>query len=494
MQSYSAQQISALVGGRLIGRAEERALRGVTSDSRTIKPGNIFVAVNGNGADGHDFVSQAVAAGAGLLVVSDELRAEGHAGVLVADTRRALSILAAEFSGHPSREMKVVGITGTNGKTTTNWLLYHVLNDLGWPCIRFGTLGTRAEGIIDDPGVLTTPAATTIHADLRRACSGGIVCAVMETSSHALDQCRADDVAFDAGVFTNLTRDHLDYHASMEEYFLAKRRLFELISEGSKATRAAVINLDDEYGLRLWKDLDALRLNDFSFGRSEKARFRILDFKQSMRGSETQVAYGGKSYSIRTRLIGEHNAQNLCGTFAVCISLGLEPDRVIAALGKSPQAPGRLESVGDAGFGIFVDYAHTPDALENVLEALRPLTQGSLWTIFGCGGDRDRGKRPQMAEIAARLSDKVVVTSDNPRTEDPKKIIEDILAQGARAYLVDTDRRSAIEKTLRQCRPGDIVLIAGKGHENYQVIGTQKIHFSDQEVARETLTSLGLTA
>lgn len=491
MQSYSAQQISALIGGRLIGRAEESELRGVSFDSRAVSPGDIFVAVKGNGSDGHKFVAQAISAGAVLVVVSDEARAEGYAGILVADTRRALSILASLFAGNPSEKMKVVAITGTNGKTTTNWLLYHVLNDLGWPSIRFGTLGTKAEGLVDEPGSLTTPAATTIQNELRKALDAGCKAAVMEASSHALDQCRIDDVAFDVGIFTNLTRDHLDYHESMEAYYLAKRKLFELMGEGGKVTKAAVINIDDEYGMRLWKEIPGLSLNDFSFGRSSDAVFRISDFTQTVRESETQIVHKGKAYSIRTKLIGEHNAQNLCSAFAACVALGMDAQKVIAALGRCPQVPGRLESVGTASFGIFVDYAHTPDALENVLQALRPLTKGKLWTIFGCGGDRDRGKRPQMAEIAARLADKVVVTSDNPRTEDPNKIIEDILSQGVRPHLVDADRRSAIKATLEQCAPEDVVLIAGKGHEDYQIIGTKKIHFSDQEVARETLASLG---
>ncbi|MBN8548984.1 MAG: UDP-N-acetylmuramoyl-L-alanyl-D-glutamate--2,6-diaminopimelate ligase [Deltaproteobacteria bacterium] len=494
MQSYSAQQISEIIGGRLIGQSGATELRGVCCDSRRVRPGDIFVAIKGSGSDGHRHVSQAVSAGASLVVVSDEASAEGYSGVLVADTRRTLSMLASLFARNPSAKMQVIGITGTNGKTTTNWLLYHVLNALGHPCIRFGTLGTRAEGLIDRPGDLTTPDPLSIQNDLRTALNGGVTCAVMETSSHALDQCRIDDVAFDVGIFTNLTRDHLDYHATMDAYFQAKRKLFRLLSEGSKTTRAAVLNIDDEYGRKLQGELSEWNLKDFSFGRAAQAQFRIANFTQTMRGSELTIAHRGHEHLLKTSLIGGHNAQNLCAVFASCLALGLQAEEVISSLAKSPQVPGRLESVGQAPFGVFVDYAHTPDALENVLASLRPLTKGKLWVIFGCGGDRDRGKRPQMADVAQRLADHIVVTSDNPRTEDPQRIIDDILSGGVQPHLVTPDRRSAIESTLKQSVAGDVVLIAGKGHEDYQIIGTTKTHFSDQEVAREVLVSLGLSA
>ncbi len=493
MASLPVSGIPGLLGGRPFELPSDAHASGVQFDSRKIRPGDIFVAIAGAQGDGHDFISKAFAAGAVLAVVSNESKADGYPGVLVSDPRKSLSRLAALFAARPADRLKVIAVTGTNGKTTTNWLVYHALNALRQPCIRIGTLGVEAGNLFSRPGNLTTPDPVEIQNDLRAALDGGCTAAVMETSSHALAQGRVDDIAFDVGIFTNLTRDHLDYHGSMDEYFRAKRRLFELISEGKKETRAAVINIDTDAGRKLQAELPALALRDFSFGTAPGARIRIASFTQNLAGSLTDLNIEGRTYALRTKLLGSHNAQNLAGALGALMALGIPVADACAALEVSPQVPGRLEAITGAPFGVFVDYAHTPDALENVLPALRSLVKGSLWVVFGCGGDRDRGKRPQMAEVAQRLGDRVVVTSDNPRTEDPQRIIQDILSQGAKVYMVEADRRIAITETLRQAKAGDCVLIAGKGHEDYQIVGTEKSHFSDQEVARETLKALGYT-
>lgn len=494
MSSASVEKIAALLDADRSNVPALMEVTGLCADSRRVKPGNVFVAVTGGSNDGHRFVADAFKSGATLAVVSERSALGDLPGLVVPDTRRALSKMAAFFNGFPSESLKTVAITGTNGKTTINWLLYHALNALGYACVRIGTLGVKADGILDRPGDLTTPDPILIQRDLKTAYEAGCRSAVLETSSHALAQARVEDVAFDVGIFTNLTRDHLDYHGSMENYFAAKQHLFELIAKGSKATRAAVVNVDDDSGRVLHAKSAAWGLRDFSFGSSDKAAFRITSFRQDFSGSETELSIEGKRVRLRTGLIGAHNAQNLAATLAGLCALGIDVPAACDAIEHSPQVPGRLEAITGAPFGVFVDYAHTPDALENTLNALRGLKPRALWAVFGCGGDRDRGKRPLMAAVAVQKADKVIVTSDNPRTEDPNAIISDILSKGAAISSIEVDRRKAIEQALRQAGAGDIVLIAGKGHEDYQIIGTEKVHFSDQEVARNTVRSLGYSA
>lgn len=469
-------------------------LSGVVANGAHKTEGSVYVAVKGTKHDGHDFLDEAFRNGAVVAVVEDESALNGRPGVVVADSRRALSGLSALFFGDPSKDLSVVGITGTNGKTTTHWLLYHLLNQLNSPCLRIGTLGARAEGVLDYPGVLTTPGALQLQELFAEAKKGGVKSAVMEVSSHALAQGRVDDVAFDVGAFTNLTRDHLDFHGTMEEYFEAKALLFQKICTGSKTTRGAVLNIDDAFGRKLGERGQGRGLNVFSFGQAPDATVRIKDLSQTLRSSTVTIGYDGRDYKLRSALIGLHNAQNLCTALCSALALGYKIDRVIDSLQHAPQVPGRLESVGNAPFGVYVDYAHTPDGLQNVLSALKGLVQNKLWVVFGCGGDRDRGKRPQMADIAARFADRVVVTSDNPRTEDPHAIIRDILSEGCKPTIVEVDRRSAIRQALLAAKPGDVVLIAGKGHEDYQIIGTEKIHFSDVEEAAGVLVESGYAA
>jgi UDP-N-acetylmuramoyl-L-alanyl-D-glutamate--2,6-diaminopimelate ligase len=455
-----------------------------------VEPGAVFVAIKGEKFDGHDFLKKAKDRGALLLVASDKNKAGDLPCRIVKNTRSELSRLAALFYGEPSKKMQVVGITGTNGKTTTNWMIYHMLLKLEKPSMRHGTFGfeTNVNGKIENTeGTMTTPDALVLHKDLATALTEGASAAVLEISSHALAQCRVDDLHFDVAVYTNLTRDHLDYHSGMEEYFNAKAKIFSLLSKSGKKNKRAVINLDCEYGQRMCDVAKMNNLEIYTYGKSKNSDFYIEDFSQGISGSKIKLTVLGKTFQLNSRFIGYHNAENASAAIASCISLGYAAEKVIDVFSEIPQVPGRLESVGTDQIGIFVDYAHTPDALENVLRALKPLVKNSLWVLFGCGGDRDKGKRPIMAQISAKYADKVVVTSDNPRTENPEEIIRDIMASNIKLEFKDADRRAAIERTIRAAAPGDIVLIAGKGHENYQVLGTEKIHFSDVEEVERAL-------
>lgn len=483
----SLQNLASLIGGTYVG--PDQTISAVTAQSNRVDPASIFVAVRGERADGHEFLTSAFNNGARAAVVERRDALGERPGIVVSDSRLALSKLASFFAGDPAGKMRMVAITGTNGKTTTNWLVFHALQHLGVRSIRIGTIGTFAEGVIDAPGELTTPDPITLHATLSRACQAGIQGCVIEASSHALDQKRVEHLCPDVAVFSNLTRDHLDYHGSMERYFEAKAHLFTLLAESPKSAKAAVINIDDAHGLTLWKGIGR-KCADFSFGRSDRAAIQIKDFTSlSSGGSKLKLSTSTGAVEISTPLIGEYNGYNLTAAFGSCLGLGFSSAEVARALEGVSAAPGRLELVRGVGFAIYIDYAHTPDALERALMALRPATSGTLWVVFGCGGDRDRGKRPQMGEIAVRLADKVVVTSDNPRTEDPLKIIDEII-RGIHSVHVEPDRRAAIESVVSLAQPGDVVLIAGKGHEDYQIIGKERVHFSDRTVAEGAVESL----
>jgi UDP-N-acetylmuramyl-tripeptide synthetase len=385
--------------------------------------------------------------------------------------------------------MQVIGVTGTNGKTTTNWIIYQVLQQLGVGALRVGTLGSEYLGGARRDGGLTTPDAPSIHALLAEAYAAGARYAVMEASSHALHQSRLDHVQFDVGVFTNLTRDHLDYHNTFEEYFAAKSALFDLVGGASKATKAAVVNIDDPYGRRIVETLLRRGLREWSFGTDRAATVRVSSIREVGSGMVFTVEIRDHAgiCEVAVPFIGMHNTENVVAALTSCLALGFRIEAILEALPKVAQVPGRLERVGLSGPRVFVDYAHTPDALERVLKALRPSTEGKLWVVFGCGGDRDRGKRPEMGLIASRLADEVVVTSDNPRTEAPEGIIDDILESGVKARIVEVDRRLAIGEAIRHAQHSDTVLIAGKGHEDYQIIGNTTLPFSDQAVALDYL-------
>lgn len=485
---FSLQKLAELVGGKT--RGGECSISALVANSAEVSPGSLFVAVAGTKVDGHSFVADAFMRGARAAVVERADALGAHSGIVVKNSRRALSTLASLFADAPATKMKMVALTGTNGKTTTNWLIYKALEKLDLPSVRIGTIGVYAEGVFDLPGELTTPDPISLHRMLAHAYCQGVRGCVIETSSHALDQGRVDDLYPDVAVFSNLTRDHLDYHGTMERYFEAKAHLFELLCANRKTTHAAVINIDDSYGQILWQRYKG-RTQDFGVGRDTKARVRIMEFAQSAaQGSMLRLRCEGRDVVIPTPLIGLYNGYNLAAAFASCVALGFDAEQVAGALSGLHAAPGRLEAVPGPGFAAYIDYAHTPDALERALEALRPVTPGSLWVVFGCGGDRDRGKRPQMGAIAKRLADKVVITSDNPRTEEPMRIIREI-ANGLSGVEIEPDRARAIELALAQAKPGDVVLIAGKGHEDYQILGRDKVHFSDREVAQRAIAMRG---
>lgn len=482
---YTLQQLAEVCDGQLLDQATASAyLSDVVCVADKAAPGSLFVAITGTSADGHNFIERAIQRGASACVVEREVAAYCPR-ILVKNSRIALSRLAAFFHSHPSKNMKVVGITGTNGKTTTQWLIFHMLNSLGLPSFRLGTLGLEIPGYLKVGGDLTTPDAVSIQKQFRAALQKGMKGAVMEVSSHALDQHRVDDIEFDVGVFTNLSRDHLDYHTDMERYFQAKRRLFWLMSQGSKSDRSAVINLDDAMGQRLVDEAKFLKLISLSFGRSVSADLKILGCDFNISGTSLQVFAEGREYTAQIPFIGSYNVQNFLAAVLVCRAVGYKYEQIFERSISIPQVPGRLEAIRANGFTVFVDYAHSPDALEKVLRALSCLTEKDLWVVFGCGGDRDKGKRPLMGKVAALHAKRVVVTSDNPRTEDPQAIIDDILGGGVNPELVEVDRRKAIRKTLERAGRGDIVLIAGKGHEDYQIIGKEKFYLSDSEEVKK---------
>jgi UDP-N-acetylmuramoyl-L-alanyl-D-glutamate--2,6-diaminopimelate ligase len=455
-------------------------------DNRRVGPGTLFFCVPGEKRDGHEFADAAVEAGAVALVVERELEAD-VAQVVVADSRAAMAPLAARFWGDPTRELQVVGVTGTNGKTTTAFLVREVLEAAG---VRCGLLGTvkQVVGGVEEEVERTTPEAIDLQATLRRMLDGGDRACAMEVSSHALALHRCDAIHFEVALFTNLTQDHLDFHADMEDYFQAKRLLFEMSPETS------IVNVDDPYGRRLAEERECLT---FSADGAE-ADFAARDLRFDAAGASFTASGPRAEVDVRTPLPGHFNVANALGAFAAVTSLGVEPEAASAGLAEAGLVPGRFEPVDEGQeFAVVVDYAHTPDSLENALRAARRLADGRLIVVFGAGGDRDRAKRPKMGRAAAELSDLAVVTSDNPRSEDPDAIVAEILTgmEGGAEVEIEPDRRAAIALAFRRARPGDLVVIAGKGHEQGQELeGGRKVPFDDREVAREELRRLGSPA
>lgn len=479
-------------------------ITGVTNDSRRVAPGAVFVAIRGTRDDGLRFVPEALARGAEVVVTSAgrekamELSAAPRV-IEVGDDRAALAVMARNLHGRVDLRVPVIGITGTNGKTTTCLILASILRAVGR---RPGLLGTVTYviGDMEIPATRTTPEAPDIQAYLERMERAGCGACVMEVSSHALDLRRVHGMRFAVAVFTNLTRDHLDYHQDMESYFAVKSTLFT--GAGGPAPAAAVINIDDPYGARLDASL-ASRAGGaprrITYGESASASIRIAALETARpSGLLLTLDDAGEQVVVRSPLAGRPNACNVTAAAAAARALGIGWPDIARGVGAVDRVPGRLERVGGRGFGVFVDYAHTDDALRNVLETVRPLTDGRVILVFGCGGDRDRTKRPLMGGHAARLADVVFVTSDNPRSEKPEAIIDEIMAGAAEAERSGTaraagrlhaepDRRRAIEAAIRLARPGDTVLIAGKGHETTQTIGDRVIPFDDRAVAREAL-------
>jgi UDP-N-acetylmuramoyl-L-alanyl-D-glutamate--2,6-diaminopimelate ligase len=455
--------------------APEAEISGLAYSSQSVTPGTLFFCVPGFRADGHDFARQAVERGAAALVCQRPLGL-GVPEVLVDDVRAAMGPAAARFYGDPTSELDVVGITGTNGKTTTAFLVRHLLEADGRRC---GLLGTvkRVVGGAEEDVERTTPEAIDLQSTFRRMLAAGDRACAMEVSSHALELGRAAGIRFACRVFTNLTQDHLDFHENMEAYFLAKRRLFE-------EPGPSVVNMDDEYGRRIAAELDCV-----TFGIETEADYRALDVEFDLMGSRFRCETPDGPLQLESRLPGLFNVQNALGAVAAARLLGVGADTIATALPRFGRVPGRFEPVDEGqDFGVLVDYAHTPDSLENVLRAAREVARGRVHVVFGAGGDRDRGKRPLMGEAARRLADRVLVTSDNPRNEPPEAIVDEIMEGAGDGAERETDRARAIGLAIEGARPGDVVVIAGKGHEQGQEFEDgRKEPFDDRSVAREAL-------
>ena len=473
-----------------LGADTTSAVTGVAYDSRAVEPGHVFVAIKGLHADGASFAQQAIERGAVAIVSEQPPPLDIHVPwAMVGDARLALALLAATFYHHPSAEIQVVGITGTNGKTTTAYLIASIFDAAGIPC---GVLGTVAYRIGDEirEATRTTPEAPDLQGLLREMVDRGCGACAMEVSSHALSLRRVDAVTFAAAVFTNLTRDHLDFHADMEAYFQAKRRLFELLPRDAPS----LVNLDDPRGAALTEV--AGRPVTYAINRSADITPGPLSF--SLEGLSFDVRTPRGTVHVESKLVGRPNVYNVLAAVSTATALGLPFDAIERGLKALNSVPGRFDVVSGPKdeVTVVVDYAHTDDALRNLLETARPLTRGRLITVFGCGGDRDRTKRPLMGAVAGRLSDLIVITSDNPRTEDPNRIIEEIQRgitpdtrrDSGQRLLSIVDRRAAIGRAIELARSGDLVLIAGKGHERYQVIGDHALPFDDVAVSREALT------
>ena len=462
-------------------------IRGLAYDSRQVKPGDVFIALKGLKAAGADFATEAI--GRGAVAVVAERPADAATAVpwvIVPDARTTMAALAAELYGHPSQSMQVVGITGTNGKTTTAYLLRAVFESAGKKC---GLLGTVTYSIGDQelPAARTTPEAPDVQRMFRQMVDAGCRACVMEVSSHALALRRVDGSAFAAAVFTNLTRDHLDYHGDMESYFAAKRRLFDMLPPGA----ASAVNLDDPRGDSLRKAVSA----PVTYAINRPADVTPGPLTLTFAGLEFDARTPKGNVHVKSRLVGRPNVSNILATVAVATALDVPSDAIEHGLANLSGVPGRFELVSSASddVTVVIDYAHTDDALKNLLETARPLATRRVITVFGCGGDRDRTKRPLMGAVAARLSDVVVMTSDNPRTEDPARIIEEIkrgvpaASDRSAATFAIVDRKEAIQFAIKKAEPGDLVLLVGKGHERTQTIGSDELPFDEAAIARAAL-------
>jgi UDP-N-acetylmuramoyl-L-alanyl-D-glutamate--2,6-diaminopimelate ligase len=492
--------VAELAGARIVGGSSVD-VADLAYDSRKVGPGTLFFCVPGERVDGHEFGVGAVEAGAVGLVVERELEVDAPQ-VVVGDARAAMAPVAAAFWGDPTGQLRVVGVTGTNGKTTTAFLVREILEGAGISC---GLLGTvkQVVGGVEEEVERTTPEAIDLQATFRRMLDGGDRACAMEVSSHAMALHRADAIRFELALFTNLTQDHLDFHTDMEDYFGAKRRLFEA------GPGTAIVNVDDSYGRRLAGEFECLTFSaegaeadysarDVSFDASG-AEFTVAlpdggSMGRKVESTRTNRPIGGE-ITVRTGMPGHFNVANALGALAAAVAMGVEVEVAAAGLARAGRVPGRFEPIDEGQrFAVLVDYAHTPDSLENVLRAARRLTAGRLIAVFGAGGDRDRDKRPKMGRAGAELADLAVVTSDNPRSEDPAAIVAEVVAGtgGAAELEVEVDRRAAIALALGRAEPGDTVVIAGKGHEQGQEFeGGRKVPFDDREVAREELRRLG---
>jgi UDP-N-acetylmuramoyl-L-alanyl-D-glutamate--2,6-diaminopimelate ligase len=466
-------------------------IHSLTASSKEVGPGVMFAAIRGSANDGHRFIDNALSAGASAILAETAPPSDfGNtvAWLHVPDSRAALAEMASALAGHPWRDLAMAGVTGTNGKTTTAFLIHHVMKT-EWH--RAGLLGTV---LVDDGETVssathTTPDPVALLQLIARMRDHGCRGVAMEVSSHGIHQKRVASIGFDACVFTNLSQDHLDYHGTMDAYFRAKADWFHALAADPHGKKpVAVINTDDSFGAELADELDG-KMPLIRFGFGVHCDFRANNFMQSARGMEFELATKGKSYLVRAPLIGRFNAYNLLAALAAAHACGIRPREAVAALANAPQVPGRMENVGNAGGAtVFVDYAHTPDALENACRTLKELNPRRLITVFGCGGDRDRGKRPLMAAAAARHSDACVLTSDNPRSEDPLAILREMEAGiGGKNHLSIADRAEAISFAVQNSLSGDIILVAGKGHETSQQFSDHAVEFDDRKHASKAL-------
>lgn len=482
------------------GPAGDIEIGGIAVDSREVRPGDLFVALRGTQADGHDFLQNAARAGAAAALVERDVPLPPLPVIRVPSTVAALAKVALALYGDPSSRMRVTGVTGTNGKTTFTYLLEGILSAAGRTPAVAGTIDYRVAGKPLRKG-LTTPFPQELQRVMAEALAAGATDFVMEVSSHSAAQGRIEGVRFDVGVFTNLSRDHLDFHGDMESYFAAKARLFrEFLPAGGKRTRIAV-NGDDAYGERLAQEFPTAT----TFGFSRAWDVHPVEMEMTWEGTRMLLATPSGPIPLRSRLIGAHNVSNILAAVSAALLLDLPHGGVAAGIAAVEVVPGRLEPIGNAqGMHVFVDYAHTPDGMDRVLTTLRGLTEGRLITVFGCGGNRDRGKRPEMGRVAALRSDVVVVTSDNPRNEDPEAILSEIVpglssegfveARGPVSwregfFRVQPDRKAAIAAALSLAEPGDTVAIVGKGHEDVQIIGDRRLPFDDRQAVRDVLAS-----
>ncbi len=470
--------LAVLPAARVISGHGDPLIADVTIDSRAVTAGSLFVCLTGTRADGHDYAARAAALGAAAILASRPAMAEGAVVVETPDTAAALAPLARAFFGDPARSLRLAGITGTNGKTTTSFLLRSILEAAGLPTAVIGTVGYFiGDRFHEAPN--TTPDALLLNRLLAECVSAGMKAAVMEVSSHALALGRVEGLSFEAGAFTNLTRDHLDFHRDMEDYFAAKARLFAMTGGRGCA------HGDDEHGRRLLATHPGLLA--FGAGRPIAAE----NVRLTIRDTAFDLVLPGRRAPVRMRLVGRVNVENALAAAATACAMAIPPEAIVRGLEAALPPPGRFELVEThAPFSIAVDYAHTPDALERLLKTGRELNPRRLGVVFGCGGDRDRTKRPLMGEIATRLADDVTLTSDNPRTEDPERILDEIAAGMKGAFVRIADRARAIDAAVGRLEDGDLLLIAGKGHETYQIMGTEKRPFDDRRAAVDALGRL----
>jgi UDP-N-acetylmuramoyl-L-alanyl-D-glutamate--2,6-diaminopimelate ligase len=464
----------------------------IRTDSRLVKNGDIFVAVKGTSYDGHDFIEQALANGARYIVCQNDeqhtARNGPHESIIVDDTTEAAAILAQAAVGNPASQLINLAVTGTNGKTTVAFLVQSIITRAGHKCGLIGTVmyDTCSGSIHQAP--LTTPDSLDIAAKQKEMVENGAKYMVIEASSHALSQNRLAQINYKAAAFTNLSGDHLDYHKTKEDYLAAKTRLFSALAPDS----VAVLNKQSDETKFI---AGQIRTGLLWYAVDEKADLAAHIESMDITGTVFTLEYAGQSSIVKTPLLGLYNVSNCLAAAGLCLAAGFDLDTVAAGLSALEGVPGRLEKIDAGDFSIIIDYAHTDDALKNVLTTLKPLCKGKLRVVFGCGGDRDRTKRPRMAGVAQELGDFIFVTSDNPRTEDPANIIEEIVAgfekNNAQTITIEPDRKKAIELAIESVEKDDIILIAGKGHEDYQIIGTQKLHFSDKEIAWEYLRKQG---